>query len=64
MADPFYTHAPMTREDRQNKALDYVEYLEEEARDFARDMQNLRVTLIRLFGMEEKKASPETTEDA
>lgn len=64
MANPFYTLAPMTLEDRQNRALDYVECLDEQARDFARDMQNLRVTLIRLFNMEEKKASPEKTEDA
>lgn len=55
METPYYAPSLPTIEQRQERVLDIVECLEEQAHEFARDMRTMQVTLLRLFELQNKR---------
>lgn len=62
MDNPIYLPSLPTLEERQDKVLDILECLEEQAHEFARDMRTMHVTLMRLFKMQNEKVEPKSEE--
>lgn len=60
MENPFVTPALPTLDDRQEKILDYMECLEEQAQSLANSARATQAAIWRLFNIQNKKPDAPT----